>query len=119
MLSDGIPQPWRPSWARWRLRPPGAILTEHTGPVYAVAVGELDGRLYAVTAASDGRLAFGEISKELGTRELHSMEIADPIWSLAITRTVSSCRLDQWFGQHPSSRHDDARRVIAASSIAT
>ena len=53
ITADGLDGPWRPLWASWRLQRPHQLIAGRGGPVYTVAVGELDGRPVAVSGSSD------------------------------------------------------------------
>jgi WD40 repeat protein len=50
---QGLELTWSTDWASWRLQPPHQTLAGHEGPVTAVAVGEVDGRIVAVSAGHD------------------------------------------------------------------
>jgi WD40 repeat protein len=49
----GLAQPWSVRWAAWQPATAHHIGGRHVGPVFALAVGELDGRLIAVSGGED------------------------------------------------------------------
>ncbi len=53
IMADGLYSPWRPRWVSWQLRRPQQEFTGHTGPVNAVAAGELSGRPVVISGGGD------------------------------------------------------------------
>ena len=53
ITADGLISSWQPMWASWQLHSPHQVVTGHSGPVQAVAVGELDGRPMIVSGSGD------------------------------------------------------------------
>jgi ABC-type nitrate/sulfonate/bicarbonate transport system substrate-binding protein len=70
-------RPWTVPWAHWRTDAEHCIAGRHSGPVRAVAVGELDGRAIAVTGSDDQTLRVRDLSgSELAVVELGSRTLA-------------------------------------------
>jgi WD40 repeat protein len=53
VAKSGLPLPWTTDWASWRLQPTHHTITGHTSAVYAVAVGNLEGRTVVVSGSDD------------------------------------------------------------------
>jgi len=64
ITADGLDCFWRPLWASWRLQRPHQIIAGHGGPVYAVAMAELEGRPVVVSGSDDGSVRVWDLATD-------------------------------------------------------
>jgi WD40 repeat protein len=79
----GLPQPWSTVWAAWEPTASHYIIGRQLNSVRAVALGELDGRLIAVTGGDDDTLRVWDLREGTGIGEPLDAD-SDGIWAVAL-----------------------------------